>query len=84
MVLQTQKTIKLEPVESAPKYLYTPYGTLKRSLKGKEAPEGGPYRHLIPKGPSNSVSYTLGAKYLLSTYYNGTWTLWVCMCNPKP
>ena len=32
---------------------------------------------LTLQGPSTCIVYTLGPKYLLSTYYNGTWTLWV-------
>ena len=38
----------------------------------------------FPQGPSNGIGYIYiyfffggGAKYLLSTYYNGTWVLWV-------
>ena len=33
---------------------------------------------MFPKGSQVLVEYTLwGPKHLLSTYYTGTWTLWV-------
>ena len=32
------------------------------------------FRSTSPKGPSNHFLYTLG---VLSTYFHGTWTLWV-------